>query len=99
MPFRTRSRVGRVALVGALLTLGACTSSGGDSAGGASSSAGPAAVASASSATASSGEPAVPRSGVAPAVPVLAWSACPAAADGAASTAGFECSTATVPMD
>ena len=92
LPVRGWSRTGRVALVGALLTLGACTAGGGDSSASASPSAGP-------SATSSSGASSVRPSGAAPAVPVLDWTACPAAADGAAGTAGFDCATATVPMD
>lgn len=82
------------ALAGSLLALGACTA-GGDSSGSAGSSAaagGSAADASSISGSGPSGPAPVP-------VPVLAWSACPAPPDGAAGTAGFECATATVPMD
>ncbi|WP_395729686.1 alpha/beta hydrolase [Nakamurella sp.] len=98
LPIRGWSRAGRVALAGALLMLGACTAGGGDSSGDARTSAGTAAVSSASPAS-SAGAPSVRPSGAAPAVPVLDWTACPAAVDGAASTAGFDCATATVPMD
>lgn len=95
-PVRPLSRAGRVALVGALLALGACTSAGGDSSGSAATSGGTSIP---SSAGTPSGAGSVRPSEPAPAVPVLDWTACPAAADGAASTTGFDCATATVPMD
>lgn len=99
MTARRRARAG-AALAIALLTVSACTSSSESGGTTGSSAASPAAgsAAAGSSGAAGSATGGVSPSG-SPPVPVLAWSACPAAADGAASTTGFECATAAVPMD